>query len=370
MSVNSSDRREQVIDEAASWFVQMQRQDISPEELQGFADWLASSAEHVREYLQVSLITTDIANLPTDATKAALIETGLNAQETNVIPMVSRGIRKYEESDKGKVRNGWRRSLSMLSRAAIVVAVVSIAVTRPWPSSSGKVFETAVGEQRSFPLEDGTVMTLNTQSKVVLSFTSGFRDVSLQEGEVLFDVASDAERPFRVTTGKAMISAVGTEFNVRSRGDATVVTVVEGAIAVSTKSSNTAKSQSRSAAADDSHASLDPVLVTVGQQARVEGASGEVAVTETSIAEATAWRERRLIFESKPLSSVVEEFNLYNGSTIVIGDSALSSIEVSGAFNANDRQSFILFLEDAGLTDATVHADGTITLLLPETKHR
>jgi transmembrane sensor len=250
-----------------------------------------------------------------------------------------------------------------LAQAALAVAVVSLAFLRPW-APSPETYETGVGEQLSFPLEDGTVMTLNTRSKVELAFTGDHRDVLLLTGEALFDVTKDPQRPFRVLTGKAMISAVGTSFNVRHRRDSTVVTVVEGSIEVATRGqSATQNRKPRNAENGDSH--LSPVLVTIGQQARVEGSSGRVAVIETSVAKATAWRERRLVFDSKPLSAVAEEFNLYNDATILIGDSALNSLAISGAFSANDRHSFALFLEETGLADVEFGPDDTIMLVAP-----
>jgi transmembrane sensor len=358
---NSSNRRNKIIDEAAEWFVLMQQEHPRPSDVREFADWLASSAEHVREYLQVSVLSRDFARLPDNGSVAALIRAGRDENPGNVIPLGATDSRRPQRrTGFGRRRSGWRRPVL----AALAVAVVSLPFLEPWAPSS-ETYETGVGEQLSFPLEDGTVMTLNTRSKVRLAFTGDHRDVLLMTGEALFDVTKDPQRPFRVLTGKAMISAVGTSFNVRHRRDSTVVTVVEGSIEVATRAQGAGRMREQRNGRENGDGQLSPVLVTIGQQARVEGSSGRVAVIETSVAKATAWRERRLVFDSKPLSAVAEEFNLYNDGTILIGDSVLNSLAISGAFSANDRHSFALFLEETGLADVEFGPDDTITLVAP-----
>jgi transmembrane sensor len=102
--------------------------------------------------------------------------------------------------------------------------------------------------------------------------------------------------------------------------------------------------------------------LTVGQQARVESLSGQVAVTETRVAKATAWRERRLVFESLSLRDVIDEFNRYNDPPLAIEDPGLEQLPISGVFRANDRESFVQFLSQMQLAEADVRDDGTIVL--------
>ncbi len=89
------------------------------------------------------------------------------------------------------------------------------------------------GDQRTIRLDDGSIIHLNSQSRVHVRYSSGERLIELEQGQALFDVVRDATRPFRVRAGSADILAVGTQFDVyrRSGGDLTV-TVVEGKVAV------------------------------------------------------------------------------------------------------------------------------------------
>jgi transmembrane sensor len=75
---------------------------------------------------------------------------------------------------------------------------------------------------------------------------------------------------------------------------------------------------------------------------------GLAEVTPSAIADvaaATAWTQRRLIFESTPLSAVVEEFNRYNTRRLVIADPKLSSFHVSGVFSSTDPALLVQFLQ-------------------------
>jgi transmembrane sensor len=63
-----------------------------------------------------------------------------------------------------------------------------------------------------------------------------------------------------------------------------------------------------------------------------------------NVAAATAWTQRKLIFEHRPLGEVAEEFNRYNHQAIDIRSPELRSQEVTGVFQANDPDSFVTFL--------------------------
>jgi transmembrane sensor len=59
---------------------------------------------------------------------------------------------------------------------------------------------------------------------------------------------------------------------------------------------------------------------------------------------ATAWLQKRLIFEETPLSEVAEEFNRYNKRPLTIGDRELKKLKISGVYSSTDPASLINFL--------------------------
>jgi transmembrane sensor len=410
--------RDRITDEAALWFARAQDPDFSAADKKALADWLAGSAEHVREYLGLAALAGDIGELEGTVSIKELIERASSEGEgVNVLPLsrtvhgegrrsvlVSMAGSLDQLDTRGDLNKGsWHgartrlrtgrgflkqsRSPRLLWSAAASVALAIAAGAALYVHSMGPdVYATALGEQRSVRLEDGSIVTLNAQSTIEVAFSDARRDVRLLSGEVLFDVEKDPARPFQVLASGTTIRAVGTAFNVRHRGEGTTVTVVEGTVEVASLGSAPGNEPAARELQEPSGAVAElagdggvggdatgsatlnrtmaapvtPVRVTVGQQARVS--AGRVAVIDTNVSKVTAWRDRRLVFEGWPLSKVVAEFNLYNDQPIVIGNKALAARSISGAFDADDWNSFALFLQEAGIAKAEIRADGTIAL--------
>lgn len=91
-------------------------------------------------------------------------------------------------------------------------------------------------------LDDGTVVTLNSQSRI--RYPRKLNDQALRqvylEGEAFFQVAKNAAKPFVVTAGKAEIRVLGTAFNVRESvtDSSLVVAVTEGVVSLSKNTGN------------------------------------------------------------------------------------------------------------------------------------
>lgn len=338
-----SRRLDKITDEAALWFVRAQNPEFSNEDRKELASWLAASAEHVQEYLALTSVVAGVAGSVEEADVDELIE--LAQKETPGAEVIAfSGLEEQSAPvESGSAGPGGKR-MSRWAVAAIVLVAVMIWYQQLEPSVAH--YETGIGEQTMFLLDDGSVVSLNAQSTLQVLFDDDSRDVRLVSGEALFDVEKDANRPFRVSTESAIAEAFGTQFNVRYRGSDTTVTVVEGLVDV--------QSPSTGASAPSG------TIIGVGQQARVN--TGEIAVIETDVQEATSWRERRLVFDARPLSDVVYEFNLFNDQQILIADPGIAGRAISGSFEADDRESFALFLSEVGIADFAQHSDGSIEL--------
>jgi transmembrane sensor len=144
-------------------------------------------------------------------------------------------------------------------------------------------------------------------------------------------VAHDASRPFRVQAGPVLVTAVGTSFDVDRRADATLVTVLEGSVAVDIARANDGQSPSR-------------VTVTAGHQLRIDGdlvATGPVAVDATRSA---AWLDGQIYFEQEPLAEVAAEVSRYSPQPIEVRDAKLRALPISGACASKDTDSFLAFV--------------------------
>ena len=363
-----STHRDRMTDHAALWFVRAQDPDFSRADREEFASWLAGSAEHVLEYLSLAAVSRDIheasEHLDVDTLVALARQTG---DDDNVVALIPRdlGVGK----DHGESGNRVPRPALWAGAAGLLIAVLA-GFWLSW-SSSTVVHSTVVGEQVSFPLPDGSVVILNARSLAEVNYTPSERIVRLVAGEALFEVERDPDRPFRVITDRAMIQALGTSFNVRHREERTTVTVVEGIVDV--RSLDEPAEDYESGGEPDEGADAKTgwpkkarsVRLTAGQQVLVDSHTAEVTVTEADVASTTSWRERRLVFEARALADVVAEFNLYSDRAIEIESSDLASVLISGAFDADDPESFALFLSRAGIAVVDQKDRGLISLRPP-----
>lgn len=106
-----------------------------------------------------------------------------------------------------------------------------------WQSETGEGlradYRTAKGTVSRQQLEDGSLLTLNTQSAADVRFDAHQRTVRLWYGEIAITTAKDAlQRPFRVLTRQGQLTALGTEFTVRQQDNFTQLDVQQHAVEV------------------------------------------------------------------------------------------------------------------------------------------
>ena len=118
-------------------------------------------------------------------------------------------------------RPWWRLAALSFPRGAYVAGALAAGVAAVLllaPLRSGERHTTAIGEQVTVRLDDGSKIQLNTDSELSVRFSKAERRLVLERGQAFFDVAHDPARPFVVDAGKASVRALGTRFDVR-RGD-------------------------------------------------------------------------------------------------------------------------------------------------------
>ncbi len=146
-----------------------------------------------------------------------------------------------------KKKSNYSLRKALMTSAVAAVVAISIIVTSFLTkehilySLSQNVEKITVpsGYPMQLTLSDGTELWLNAGS--VLEYPSVFssrnRTVTLVSGEILFDVAKDAQRPFVVRTYASEISVLGTKFNVfvDEENQNFSATLIRGSIKVTNK---------------------------------------------------------------------------------------------------------------------------------------
>ena len=201
-------------------------------------------------------------------------------------------------------------------------------------------YGTELGEQRQVVLDDGTRMSLNTDTRVRVEMGSTERRVRVHAGEALFDVAKDASRPFVVRAAESEVVAIGTVFTVRLTRDralmprALAVTLIEGQVTV------------RSAVAPGvgGVAPERPVLMQPGERVQLAGGATQGVTSQVdrpNIDQVVAWRRSEAVFDGTSLADAVAEMNRYSRTPIVlVDDSLLATLRVSGVYRTGDNAAF------------------------------
>jgi len=367
----------QIYEEACEWFVACRAGDLDEAARAALDHWLRKSPEHVSAYLEVAAIWNegpsldhaikwDVDTLISDATHdpdnvvpwrvapsgevATRSDTGRPQYTANPADRRTREL-EVVSSAAVRIRGGARWRLAI----AASIAIITVFAPLIWLLFfSVPTYATGIGEQRSIQLDDGSSVELNSRSKLAVHFSKRERDVTLMEGQALFHVAKDAARPFVVATGDTTVRAVGTQFDVYQKDNGTIVTVIEGRVAILTDhpaSDETSvvdvgavhtlsASPALPAAA---RAQATSIFLSTGEQLTVTPKT--VQRTEhANVDGATAWTEHRIVFEGASLADVAQEFNRYNKRQLVVDDPTLETFHISGVFSSTDPDSLIRFL--------------------------
>jgi transmembrane sensor len=329
--------RTAVAQQAGTWFVANQSGSLEPSERAAFMAWLRASPIHVEEYLGVALVAHDLPAAADDpqVPLERLLELARADDTDGVVPIETSWPVRAPAPKRIWEAHGWSFATS------IAGVVLLLAASVLWSLRDGaflglpRAYRTAHGEQIVARLPDGSALHLNTDSAVTVRYTRRERLVELARGQALFTVARDDLRRFRVSAGEVQVIAVGTRFESYRKPDATIVTVVDGSVAVLA-----GQPPPPGSTGFPSHA----LRVKSGYQVRVDARGEWAQPVPVDVQQSVAWLQRKLAFEQRPLGEVADEFNRYGPIPIEIDDAAVRALRISGVFDADDVDSFVEFL--------------------------
>lgn len=342
MATHGSTIKPQAAAEAAAWFAEFRADDVTPAVRARFDDWLRQSPQHIEAYIEIA---AGWAELPTADPEGridmqALVARALASHDENVVPL--------PRADKSGLRSSPQARLRALAASLALVSILSGAVAWVWLNGAD-TYSTGIGEQRTLVLADGSTVILDALTTVRVRFSKTARAVDLVKGQAYFHDTYERGRPFVVRSDEATIRAIGTQFDVHRQQDGMVVTVVEGKVAVAEPSKGTASdpgaglSSMTADRAAPRPPSLEPVFVSAGEQVTLT-AQLIRQPERVDVSAATAWVQKRLVFDNTPLQDVAAQFNLYSSRRLVIVDPALRSVGISGVYSSADPVSLIGFL--------------------------
>lgn len=332
-------RTEEMIEsEAAEWLTKLDGAPLSPQERADLRVWLQQDPKHARSLKAMAEVWSEMDLLLNDPP---------------ILPERSEPTEGFFGFNAG-----WRFGYGI---AAMLLCLISIGIWFGVPliNQNTDVIATEIGKQKVVELADGSRAYLNTDTMLETDYTGSRRIVRLLKGEALFDVEKDPLRPFVVYAGDRQVMAVGTKFVVRLDSENIVVTVTEGKVKLSKRTSGQ----------DEPAKSVqEEILVSSGQQVSVDNKTAISApedMTTSELEEKLSWTNGQLIFKDEPLQKVIEEVSRYVPNQIVIDDPGLRDILISGRFQIGDTEALLEAIEVSFQVKAS-HIDNKLIRLARE----
>ncbi len=304
----------QIEDEALAWLIRATSGEMTLQQERSLADWLAQSPAHQLAYSEAQELWQGLGQLQ----DRPVVADNLAKMKVERVSPANATIHLIKPSTYAK-RTFPLSQLTLAAACLTLVAVLCPTMTstlRLWNAD----YQTATGEQQTVILADGSSVYLNAASALNQSYSREQRRIELLAGEAEFKVTKDKGRPFIVVADNQEIKALGTDFVVKMTGNGIKVSVVESAVQVS----------------QPGQTSIEPVTVHTGEQVNIPTGQRPDMVEAMNISHASPWRSNRLIFESEPLSQVVEDINRYRPGHVFLSRPSLGELRVSGVFSVQE----------------------------------
>ncbi|WP_047300660.1 FecR family protein [Pseudomonas fluorescens] len=308
-----------VRDDAARWFVRLQEPAVSADEQQRFDAWLNQHPQHRDEFQLLQGLWTAADLLPAPRLKA------------------------LAENQPA------RRERRPLLRYAVAASVLAVALGLGLfsglnhPGGYSAEFSTALGERKHVALPDGSVIDLNSRSRLQVRYETDRRLIELSEGEAMFSVEHDASRPFVVEAGSGKITVTGTRFDVRRDLTQTRVAVEQGTVKV------------------QGHDAPDNEFInlTAGLGTHVDAQGKVAAAYAVNPAELTAWRGGKLVFNNARLSEVAAEVSRYREQPLTVSNPGVANLRLTSVFKSDNTDALLKALPNILPVAIRTLADGS-----------
>lgn len=258
-------------------------------------------------------------------------------------PKIKADIMRRIATEEDFIRRTKRRKMPLFLKIAAVAASLVVAVLSGYFISEAdhkiQVYEVLAdrGQKSMVTLPDGSRIWLNSASKITYTsdFNSKNRNITL-EGEAYFDVAKNNELPFVVSTDDMSVTALGTEFNVKSyeEDECVTATLVGGRIRTE---------------AGGLEVILDP-----WEEVVLDKNSGKLVKTNVSNRrDSVPWRKNVILFEGETLDQVAVMLErMYNVEVIV--DEGIGEYGYTGLISNNSLTNVLDLISGTSPVDYTL----------------
>lgn len=330
MSANANDKPlPELTEQAINWLVRLHADDLSDAEACAFADWLSQDVSHTAAFAEAEDLFKDMVTVGEvlSARSTAVVDPG----QTKASRARGNGTRLKPPASSQNFGQSRPWLAWPLGLAAAWLFAVLLVMPRQahWLDAFLSDYHTQTGEQREIQLADGSRLLLNTNTAVSVDYQDEIRLIKLHHGQARFTVAKDSQRPFEVHSDGLSVRALGTVFDVYNPETGDIrVTVQEHAVFA------------RLLAEDNPGLTVGSpaVVIDEGQQLHYRGGLTVPAPQNRDINQLTAWQQRHLFINNRPLSELIAELNRYRTGRIFLSDTDLGNLRVTGIFSLDNPE--------------------------------
>lgn len=196
--------------EAAEWFIRLQEPSTTQVEHAAFQQWRQSDPSHEYAWQRAMEVSCKLSTLPS----------GL-------------GAATFKASEKINRRTAIKTFALFITGGGMG--------WQAWHSQPAQMYRadyaTAIGKQSEVVLSDGTEIFLNTASAINTRYTNNLRLIEHINGEILIRTGNQdsQHRQMVVHTAFGQLLPLGTQFIVKQAQDYAALSVIEGAVNITTK---------------------------------------------------------------------------------------------------------------------------------------
>ncbi|MFD0914216.1 FecR family protein [Methylophilus luteus] len=295
---------------AIAWFIKIRDADADDAIRTKFEQWLMANQAHQQAYADVSAVWESFDSTPELEKLAGIVEQDQFFEKAER----TQRVRKYI-------------TVAMVAAVIGLGGMLGIQTWRAQPTMQ-MVAQAEVGQVKSHRLDDGTLLTMNTGAEIEVTYYRDRRLVTLKQGEAIFEVARDENRPFIIDSGNAQVTVLGTRFAVNRMKKLVRVSVDHGTVKVEQQ--------------DVDH-NINPhaVILHDGEVAEVKTDSTQPARSYRHALDAFAFEKGVVVFEEADLDEIAETLSRYRKLPLLAEQPVSSKVHISSMLKANSIETFI-----------------------------
>ena len=297
------------IKEEAIYWLACEKEGLNELEKQELKHWLESNQEHQKAYNRMKLVQQMAKSISKE-----------NAQILS------------EQAHKEARKIRFLEKTRYFSSAAAILLIVCFSAFKIYDNNFAvqysKTFQTDKTNLANQQLPDGSSIFIDAKTNLNIEFYKGKREVTLNNGRVMFEVAKDENRVFIIKSGDINIEVVGTKFEVIHKKDITTINVEEGIVKTYFSSYFFDKQNEK--------------LLTKENSITYSNFQGNINNQEKINPEKIAlWRENLISLNKVSLKDAFDEFSKYNDISTSFSSKEVENYLITAEFSSTQLEIFL-----------------------------